>query len=146
MSNVRDFASNLKVTQVVDPVVITSDANGASVDMKGYGSVAFYALVGESGDTLSGSVYIELEIEDSDNDSDWADAVDADVRSSVTGNNTGTFAKIDAATEDDAVFLGQYDGSSRYVRPVINVTGTHTNGTPIGIIAVQSMADVLPVT
>ena len=47
----RDLLSNLKRDQVVDPVVISADADGASVDMQGYNSVAFFALVGESGDT-----------------------------------------------------------------------------------------------
>ena len=141
----RDLLNNLKVDQVVDPVVITADADGASVDMQGYNSVAFYALVGESGDTLSGSVYVELEVEESNDDSSFTDVADADVRDAVTGTNTGTFAKIDAAAEDDAVFEAQYTGNSRYVRPVINVTGTHTNGIPIGIIAVRSKAQVLPV-
>ena len=144
--NIRDFANNLKVDQVVDPVVITADADGASVDMKGYGSLAFYALIGATGDTLDGSNYIDLELEESDDDSSFSDVADADVRNSVTGTNTGTFARINAADEDDAVYLGQYDGSSRYVRPVINVTGTHTNGTPIGIIAVRAKAKNLPVS
>jgi len=141
----RDLLSNLKSDQVVDPVVITADANGASVDMKGYNSVAFYALIGESGDTLSGSVYIELEVEESTDNSTFTDAPDADVRGSVAGTNVGTFGKIDDAAEDDAVYSCQYIGGQRYVRPVINVTGTHTNGTPIGILAVRSKAQVLPV-
>ncbi len=141
----RDLLNNLKMDQVVDPVVISADADGASVDMQGYNSVAFFALIGESGDTLSGSVYVELEVEESTDDSTFTDAPDADVRGSVTGTNVGTFGLIDAAAEDDAVYSCQYTGGKRYVRPVINVTGTHTNGIPIGILAVRSKAQVLPV-
>lgn len=142
----RDFENNIRHDQVVDPVVISADADGDSVDMKGYRSVAFYALVGESGDTLSGTVYVELELEDSADDSSFTDCVDAVVTNTVTGNNTGTFAKIDAAAEDDAVFMCEYKGSARYVRPVINISGTHTNGIPIGIIALRSGDGSLPVT
>ena len=143
---IRDFLSNLKVDQVIDPAVITADTNSTSVDMKDYNSVAFYALVGESGDTLSGSVMLELEIEDSADDTTFADAADADVRNFVAGTNDGTFAVIDAAAEDDAVFLGQYDGNERYVRCVLQITGTHTNGIPVGVIAVRTGKNVLPVT
>jgi hypothetical protein len=146
MGNVRDIENTLKESQVVDPVVITADANGASVDMFGYDSVAFYALLGESGDTLSGSVYVELEVEESTDDSTFTDVADADITNSVTGTNTGTFGKIDAAAEDDAVFMTQYRGTSRYVRPVINLTGTHTNGIPIGILAIRSQFNNPPVS
>ena len=142
----RDFENNLKHDLVVETAAITADTDGASVDMKDYSHVAFYALVGQSGDTLSGSVYIELELEESDDDSTFSDCADADVTNTVTGNNTGTFAKIDAAAEDQAIYMCEYKGSKRYVRPVVNVSGTHSNGTPIGIMAVRSGHDTLPVS
>lgn len=133
----RDFENNMKYDQVVDPVVFTADADGASVDLLGYAGVTFMALVGESGDTLSGTVYVELEVEDSADNSTFADCADALVTNTVTGNNTGTFAKIDAAAEDDAVYVATYKGPKRYVRPVVNISGTHSNGIPIGIVAVR---------
>jgi hypothetical protein len=142
----RDFESNLKHDQLVDPVVLTASADGASIDMKDYRHAAFYALVGESGDTLSGSVYLELELEHSDDDSTFADCTDAMVTNSVTGNNTGTFGKVDAAAEDDALFMAEYKGNKRYVRPVISLTGTHTNGVPVAIVALRSGDQTLPVT
>lgn len=133
----RDFENNMKYDQVVDPVLIKADADGASVDLLGYKGVTFLALVGESGDTLSGTVYVELEVEDSADDSTFADCADTLITNEVAGNNDGTFAKIDAAAEDDDVFATTYTGPKRYVRPVINVSGTHTNGIPIGIVAVR---------
>ncbi len=141
----RDFLNNLKVDQVIDPVVLTADADGGSVDMTGYESCAFYALVGESGDTLSGSVMLELEVEESDDDSTFTDVADADLRNYVTGTNNGCFGVIDAAAEDDAVFSCQYIGGSKFVRPVANLTGTHTNGIPVGIIAVRAKKTTSPV-
>lgn len=133
-----DHASNLKKIQVLDPVTLTADVDCTGVDMQAYEDVSFYVLVGESGDTLSGSVMIELEVEESADDSTYTDCADADLSSSVTGTNTGTFAVIDAAAEDDAVFQVQYYGDKRYVRVVVNVTGTHSNGTPIGAISLQT--------
>jgi len=143
---IRDFESRMKVDQVVDPAVITADTDGASVDLLGYEKVTFLALIGESGDSLSGSVKIELEVEDSDDDSSFSDAADADLQTYVAGTNDGCFAVVDAAAEDDAVYKTTYKGSSRYVRPVINVTGTHTNGTPIGIVAIRFGKHELPVS
>lgn len=143
---IRDFLNRFKVTQVVDPAVVTADVDGDSVDMLGYGWCTFLALVGESGDTLSGSVKIELEVEESDDDSTFTDVADADLQNYVAGTNDGCFAVVDAAAEDDAVYKATYKGSSRYVRPVINVSGTHTNGTPIGIVAIRHGAENLPIS
>ena len=142
---IRDFINNLKVDQVIDPVVHTADVDGASVDLLGYEGCVFIGLIGESGDTLSGSVYAELEIEESVDDSTFTDVDDGDIVGEVAGTNDGCFAFVDAAAEDDAVFTVQYNGSSRYVRPVINVTGTHSNGIPIGIIAIRFGKRSLPI-
>lgn len=140
----NDLLNNSAESQILDPVVITADADSASVDLAGYGGVTFYALVGESGDTLSGSVKIELEVEESDDDSTFTDVANADLSNSVTGTNVGTFAVIDAAAEDDAVYAVSYRGNSRYVRAVVNVTGTHTNGTPVGVLAIRTGAQHRP--
>jgi hypothetical protein len=142
----RDIEGEVRHDQVLDPVVLTADADGDSVDMKDYEHVAFYALVGESGDTLSGTVYLELEVEESADDSSFTDVADADLTNYVAGTNDGTFAKIDAAAEDDAVYMTQYKGSKRYVRPVANISGTHSNGIPVGILAVRFGAKTVPVT
>jgi len=144
----KDFEGNMKVDQVVDPFVAgtAGDTDGASVDIKDYAGVTFIANVGESGDSLSGSVYIELEVEDSADNSTFADCADALITNAVTGNNTGTFAKIDAAAEDDAAYMTTYKGPKQYVRPVISTVGTHSNGTPISITAVRFGCQYKPVS
>lgn len=131
----KDLRALVTTTQLVDPATITAVTNSASVDLKSHQNALFAVAVGESGDTLSASVKIELELEESDDDITFTDVADADMLGEVSGTNDGCFAVIDAADEDDAVYTAQYHGSKRYVRAVINVTGTHTNGTPIGIIA-----------
>ena len=137
MSPQRSHWANMGFVRGGDPVTITADADGITIDTRGFESVSVIFVVGESGDTLSGSVYIELELEDSPDNSTWTDCADADLTKSVTGTNTGTAAKIDAAAEDDVVVAVGYIGDKRYVRGVINITGTHTNGTPIGIVGLQ---------
>ena len=143
---IRDYASDLKKVKALSNAVLTADATGATVDAFGYETVAITAIVGASGDTLSGSVYVELELEHSDDNSSWADCANADIKTAITGTNTGTFAKIDDAAEDDAIYSVQYVGGRRYVRIVANLTGTHTNGIPVAAVAVLSGSRELPVS
>ena len=135
----RDHIANLQGDLVMVPVLTapTIDANGLSVDMLGYDRCTFLAALGDSGDTLSGSVYVELEVEESDDDSSFSDVPDADLQGHVDCNNDGCVAAVNAPAEDQALFTATYKVSKRYVRPVLNVTGTHTNGIPITIIAVR---------
>ena len=140
-----DIYSDLKVDQLIDPADIVADGNSASVDMQGYDSLMFIVNVGATGDTLDANNYIELEVEESDDDSSFTDVADADLHKWVAGSNDGTFALINAADEDDAVYITGYRGNSRYVRVVINVTGTHTNGTPQAVTAVRGNAVFKPV-
>lgn len=130
-------SGNVSFTQLreCDLVAATVDANGSSVDLLEADGCLLIISLGESNDSLSSSVYIEFEVETSDDDSTWVDAADADLSDSVTGTNTGTIAKIDDATEDAIVITSAYLGRERYVRVVVNVTGTHSNGTPLAIAA-----------
>lgn len=124
-------------TQIIDPATITSDTNSTSVYMKGYDEVLFLVNVGESGDTLSASVKIELEVEESADDSTYTDVADADLVKYVAGTNDGCFGVIDAAAEDDTPYFTAYRGNSDYARVVLNLTGTHSNGTPISVTAIR---------
>jgi hypothetical protein len=128
MSVIKDVKNGLKLVNSVLPLLRTADVNGSGVDTQDSIGVALVAHVGTSGDTLSGSVYLALEVEHSDDNSSWSDCADADIDVAVTGANTGTFAKIDDAAEDDAIYKCNYIGSKRYVRVVGNLVGTHTNG------------------
>jgi hypothetical protein len=128
-----------KFTLCQVPATKTSDTNCTAVDMQGYNECLFAVSVGNSGDTLDGSNYIELEVEESTDNSSFTDVANADLIKYVTGTNTGTFAKVDdSATEDQAVYFTSYRGTKRYVRVVLNFTGTHSSGTPISVLAIQS--------
>lgn len=124
---------NLLTGAVNALIAPTVDKNFATCDLLGYGGCRIIVDLGNSGDTLSADLDIQLEVEHSDDDSTWSDCADTDITDSVTGSNTGTFAHIDAPSEDSAIFSTEYIGGKRYVRLVLNVTGTHTNGTPISV-------------
>jgi hypothetical protein len=144
--SVRDFLNNNKVSSCLVNVIKTADTNCTGVDLKGYGGVTFIVEMGNSGDTLAAGLHTQLEVEDSPDNSVWTDCADADISDSVTGANTGTFALVNAPTEDSTVFATTYRGSARYARVVINVTGTHTNGTPYSCTAIRHGKQYLPVS
>lgn len=144
----RGLYEGLNITNIYAPLLVaaTVDVNHVSVDTRGYDSLVFVVGVGISGDTLSGSVFVEFELEDSVDDSVWVDAVDGDVQGSIEGaTNTGTFAVVDDPAEDDTVYAGGYIGPERYVRVVQNVTGTHTVGIEVSVAAIQGHAHISPV-
>lgn len=140
MSVIKDVKNNLKLVSSLLPALRTGDANGSGVDTQDSIGVALVAHIGLSGDTLSGSVKIEMEVEHSEDNSSWSDCADADIDAAVTGTNTGTFAVIDAAADDEQIYKCNYIGSKRYVRVVANYTGTHTNGCPVEAHAVLNPA------
>lgn len=141
----RDLVNKLKLAAALLPAVRTADANGSTIDTQGYDAVGLEAHIGLSGDTLSGSVMIEMEVEHSDDGSSWSDCANADLSVSVTGTNTGTFAVIDAAADDEQAYKTDYIGAKRYVRIVANFTGTHTNGCPLSALGLLGLAHQQPV-
>jgi len=105
----------------------TGEGTGLSVDTAGFEEAAAVFNIGDSGDTLSGSVYMTLSVQESDNGSTgWADVPAAN----VIGPNQGLL--IDAPAEDSLIVQIGVKGAKRYLRAYIAFTGTHTNGTPIG--------------
>lgn len=106
----------------------TTEGTGASADLQGFNGAKVVFNIGTSLDTLSGSVYITLKVQESDDDSAWNDVADGDL---LGGANA---IVIDAAAEDDVIHERGYRGIKRYIRALIEFTGTHTNGFPIGAV------------
>ncbi|MBC8873393.1 MAG: hypothetical protein H8E44_28485 [Planctomycetes bacterium] len=138
----KDVYNNVTIVQVHANAAATADANSTAIDTWDYpgGVVTFIAVLGATGDTLDANNYIELKVEDSPDNSTFTDVVDAELSNSVTSTTaeTGCYALVNAGTEDSLTYATQYIGDKRYVRTNIDVVGTHTNGTAIGIVAVVS--------
>lgn len=130
----NSLLDNLKISIALQAIVANDDTEGKglTIDTDGYGLTAFALLVGISGDTLSGSVKLQPKLQESDTttDGDFTDVDSADVIES-------TLALVDDPAEDDVVQVVEYKGDKRYVRLVNDFTGTHTNGIPLGAIAIQ---------
>jgi hypothetical protein len=132
----KDLISNIDPKSILIPAVRTADATSSAVDLQDDLACVLLAHVGLSGDTLSGSVKIEFEVQHSDDNSSYSACADADLSAAVTGTNTGTFAVVDAAADDEQMYKVAYIGNKRYLKVVANFTGTHTNGCPVAVEAV----------
>lgn len=136
----KDLYNNITTSQVATPAVATADVTSSAIDISGYGSLAVLFNIGASGDTLSGSVYWTLKL----TECDTSGGTYTDVAAADTHNGVATVV-IDDNAEDATVVKFGYKGSKRYVKAVAAKTGTHTNGTPIGIVAVLGSPADAPV-
>lgn len=148
MSQILDLENNCVFAAAVSPVVAgtAGDADGATVDLKGYDYCTFIGMSGAEGDTFGASVYIEWQVEESDDASAWTNVANADLTTYVasTSTDTGVFALINADAETPAVHVTTYKGGKRYVRAVLLTGGTHTTGTPVAALSIKHGAKVLP--
>lgn len=139
-----DLANNTAVALSYKPTVTTAAANGTGVDLQGYKSATLVAFIGAEGDTLSGSVYFEISLEHSDDNSTFTDVTQSDITNGTIASG-GIWLKLDGTTGGDPDTTGLvtqvgYIGGKRYIRGVIEKTGTHSTGTPIGLMVVKGDA------
>lgn len=144
----KDFnAADDILSSTLLPVVKSGaapDTNCAAVDGRGFKEVVHAVHLGNSGDTLSGSIKVECELEESNDNSTWNDVPNTDLTNGVTGSNAGCFGVIDDGTEDSQFYWTEYRGSKRYTRVVLNFTGTHTSGIPCAAWALRRGPQYLP--
>lgn len=135
----RDIYRNILVTQHLNPVTSTTTKTSTSIDLQGYNSANVLFAVGASGDTLSGSVYWTLKLTHSDDDTTYTDVALAEL------NNTAATVVVNSSSLDKTVYGFGYNGAKRYLRAVATPTGTHTNGTPLGMLALRGTPAYAPV-
>lgn len=151
----HDGGAKLKGVSSILPIVgnNTTEGTGTAVDLKGYdGAVALFNI-GDSGDTLSGSVTIQPSVQETIEDpaslgnplaSGWADIPASGLRVDV-----GDLNIIDAPTEDSKIIqvtILAGLGRKRFLRALLTFVGTHTNGTPIAAAIIKTHPRVAPAT
>lgn len=135
----EDIYSNVLVSQHSLPATITAARTSSTIDMQGFNALNVVFAVGLSGDTLSGSVYWTLKLTHSDNDSSYSDVTAAELQ------NGAATVVINSASLDETSYVFGYLGNKRYVRAVATPTGTHTNGTPMAVLALRGAPAYAPV-
>ena len=153
MSIIRELVSDVKTVAVFKPAKVEATINDITpVDLNGFNSVLFTAIIGESSVNLGNDNQVRLELQHSDRaDGGFAACSDEQVKNYIAGENSGTFANVRVAIPDAGLsFATSYTGHKRYVRPVIRCSGAGHggdahNGTLIAIGAVLHGAKYLPV-
>jgi len=146
----QDLTHNVEIGNSIINAVKTAGANGTGIDLQGFEEATAVVSVGAEGDTLSGSVYFEVSLEHSDDNSTFTDTVQADIVNGTIAAG-GIWLKLDGTTDGDPSTTGGqwqlgYVGGKRYVRLVLAKTGTHTNGTAISGMIVKSRPRTAPTT
>ena len=143
----KDLFNNIKTAMMATPAVQTTTLTSAAVSTAGYQSAVVLFDVGNSADTLSGSVYWTLSLTECATLAGSYTAVAAAnvIVDGGTLDTTSTYV-IDAPLEDTIVVKFGYRGSLGFIKGVATATGTHSTGTPIGIISVLGDAHILPVS
>ena len=145
MPNRSTLYSNLGAASLLVPAVRNTDTNSASMDLRDSESAALLFHVGASADTLSGTNKIELEVQESDDNSTFTAVANADLNNYAAGtSNTGTGAVVTSNGTASLAYLVGYKGNKRYVRGAFNFSGTHATGTPVGIVGLRGGNHYLP--
>lgn len=138
----QDLSNNINPAVSILNAVKTAAGNGTGVDLQGYERATVLVDVGAEGDTLSASLYFEVSLEESDDNSTFTDVAQAGITDGTIAAG-GIFLKLDGTANGNpdtagGVFRVEYVGNSRYIRVVLAKTGTHSSGTPIGAMIVRS--------
>jgi hypothetical protein len=136
----RSTLHESSVVPTILPIVCNDDTEGTgtAVDLRGYGGATVVFAIGASGDTLSGSVKLAPKVQHSDAaGSGFVDVPAAEL-------DGGQPTEIDAAAEDEIVVAVGYLGTKRYLRAFVDMTGTHTAGTPLTAVIIRSLPTYLP--
>lgn len=145
-----------KVAILIPPIVVNNDTEGKPVngfDTRGFGYVELMAICGISADTLSGSLFYTVKLEESDTDSDGAFLAITEASRVVTGltparttapDGTGIIATVDDPSEDPFHFRIGVHPKKRFLRLWLDTTGTHTNGFPATVVAQGFLPSVAP--
>lgn len=166
----RDLIDSLKAGKVLTagsagptanlaPQVATVTVTSASIDTQGFHSFVAILQVGAFGTTQSGSVYIEGELQVSNDNSTWIAAADADLLfppgdATRTGVGVGTTAasgcffnsRTTGAVDLTGLYMVGYLGLYRYLRVNVRLTGTQSTGTPVSAALIASHPDYSPVS
>lgn len=125
MTTLTERASAFKIVNTLNAQTLTAtDVNGVTVDTKGFNSCFIAVNVGANGGTLDGSNKVDFVLQDSDDDSTWADVTTLGHAGGYTVDANGVFVTIDDGGEAEASAKVAYTGNKRYVRVQADVTGT----------------------
>jgi hypothetical protein len=133
----RDISNRTVAVATQVPAVVTADADGTTVDLQGFNSAMVVVNTGVEGDTLSASVKFDFILEHSDNGSSWSAVTSSTDVTEGSVDSSGIFLTLDDNAETPQISQIGYIGGKQYIRCKIDTTGTHSNGTPMGVTVIK---------
>ena len=135
----------------IAPAVQTATVLSSKCDLAGFEACTVKVHVGTFGDAQSATIYIEAELQDSDDDSSYAAVADVNLDfpsafSARTGHATGTFLQTKTTAAHDLAGLYEvgYHGAKRYLKVNLRLTGSHSTGTPVSASFVKTSPILAP--
>jgi hypothetical protein len=139
-----DLKQNIKLVECLNAIVKTADTNASGVDTQGANSAMVIVNVGAPGVTFSGSVKVDVKLEDSADNSTYGAVTDNNFVTGGTVDSNGIWQTIDADGECNAVYGIGYVGPKRYFRVVLDFTGSHSTGTAFGVVGALGNLESAP--
>lgn len=136
---IYDGKSGIAIDESLNAIVKAADTDCTGVDSQGFSAVTHVVNVGAPGITFSTSNKVDIELEDSDDNSSFSNVT---ANTSVVGgtvDSNGVWQTIDADGDCNAVYAIGYTGGKRYSRVVLNFSGTHGTGTIFGVTGVKGI-------
>jgi hypothetical protein len=133
-----DLKNNIELVECLNAIVKAADTNAAGIDTQGFNSSMAIVNVGAPGVTFSTTHKVDIRLQDSSDNSTFADVTDNNYVTGGTVSGTGIWQTIDADGDCNAVYGLGYVGPERYYRVVLDFSGTHGTGTVFGVVGAQS--------
>ena len=129
----RNLKQKTKSLMLLAAQSVTADINTASADMQMFRSFAFLVSAGTF--SFTGVNKIALKIQESDDNSTWADAP-------LSSYYEGAVTEMNSSSFQNAVTVIQYRGEKRYVRMTLDVSGTVA--APIAVVGLSTDLEIMP--
>jgi hypothetical protein len=146
MPNHSSLYSNTDVVSLLVPLIRNADTLSSTLDLQNCDDAALVFHIGANGDTYSGTDKLELEVQESDDDSTYTAVANSDLTNFVTGaTNPGTVKALTQNSDCSQRYMVGYKGTKRYIKGNLNFSGTHSTGTSTAILGLRGRNRALPV-
>ena len=129
---VKTLLPSLKLLMNKAPIVVAASYEGTAIARAGYGNTILAVLLGTSADTLDGSNYITLTLEEcATSGGSYTTCADADVVCYKNGTLQSTNAAVlNDMDEDNILVTFEYIGAAAFLHLQWTETGTISTGAP----------------
>ena len=139
-----DLKNNIQLVESLNSIVKDADTNSTGIDTQGANSAMVIVNVGAPGITFSGTNKVDIKLEDSADNSTFAAVTNNNFVTGGTVDSAGIWQTIDANGECNAVYGLGYVGPERYIRVVLDFSGTHGTGTSFGVVGALGNLESAP--